>query len=199
MTATVLAPDCGESPDHGQDAVEGGARPLLLGAVLRVPDVADADRRAVPGRDNEVVEVARVDDAAHRAQRLLARVARHVAAREIGVLPRERVSDGRDGELVRREPAGVHPDVDRALEAADDRDFPDAARSLEHRPTILSAARQLRSFRSADSAIVMTGARCCPTCSRPVGASRAGSPARTPRDPGRPVSPGDVALQLERR
>ena len=60
-------------------------------------------------------------------------VAGDVAAGQVGVLPRQRVAHGGDRQLVGGQPVGVHPHVDRALEAADDLDLADAAGALEER------------------------------------------------------------------
>ena len=114
-------------------AVEARDRALLLRAVLGPADVAHADGHAVARGDDQVVEGARIDDAAHRAQRLLARRAGDVAAGQVGVLPRQRVAHGGDRQLIGGQPVGVDPDVDGALEAADDLDLADAGRALEKR------------------------------------------------------------------
>ena len=55
----------------GRHAVQPRERALFLGAVLGVADVADADRRAVARRDDEVVELLGVGEASDRAQRAL--------------------------------------------------------------------------------------------------------------------------------
>ena len=81
---------------------------------------------AVARRDDEVVERPRLGDAAHRAQRLLADLAGDVAAGHVGVLADERVAHRGDRELVGGQPVGVDPDVDGALEPADDLDLADA-------------------------------------------------------------------------
>ena len=73
MTATVFAPDCRRMARVTVGTpLRRAMRPLLLRAVLGPADVAHADGHAVARGDDEVVEGARVGDAAHRAQRLLA-------------------------------------------------------------------------------------------------------------------------------
>ena len=60
-------------------------------------------------------------------------VAGDVAAGHVGVLARERVAHRRDRQLIRGQAVGVDPDVDGALEAADDLDLADAGGPLEER------------------------------------------------------------------
>ena len=123
-----LAPhvqDDGRRPVHA----DGGA--LLLGAVLRLPDVAHADRRPVDGGDDQVVERPGVDHPPHGPERLLLPARRDVAAGEIGVLPDDGVADGGDRDLVGGQPVGLDPDVDGALQAADQLHLADAQRPLE--------------------------------------------------------------------
>ena len=127
--------------DHGRHAVEARERALLLRAVLGAADVAHADRRAVARGDRP----GRRRPAARRrgpscAATLAARSAGDVAAGEVGVLAHDRVAHRGDRDLVGGQPVGVDPDVDRALEAADDPHLADAAASARaERLTILSA------------------------------------------------------------
>ena len=75
ITATVFAPDWRRTSRVTVGTpFEARERALLLGAVLGAADVADADRRAVDGRDHEVVERARRRSRRPmRAQHVLAR------------------------------------------------------------------------------------------------------------------------------
>ena len=127
ITSIVFAPGLPPDLEHdGRHAVQARERALLLGAVLGAADVADADRRAVDGLDDEIVERLGIGDAPGRAQHLLGVAGGDVAARRVLVLARERRLDLGDRQLVGGEPIGVHPDVDRALEAADDLHLADA-------------------------------------------------------------------------
>ena len=74
-----------------------------------------------------------------------------VAAGHVGVLAHDRVAHGGDRDPVGGEPVGVDPDVDRALEAADDPHLADAGRRARAATlTILSASSvSSRSGRSA--------------------------------------------------
>ena len=118
----------------GRHAVQARERALLLGAVLGAADVADANRRAVARRDDEVVELLGVGEAADRAQRALVDVGGDVAAGQVRVLLLQRGAHFGDRQLVGREAIGFDPDVDGALEPADDLHLADA------RPTARAAA-----------------------------------------------------------
>ncbi len=117
--------------DDGRHAVQPREGTRLLGAVLGVADVADANRRPVPRRDDEFVELLGLGETADRAQRPLGDRGGDVAAREVGVLLLQRRPHLADRHLVRRQTVGLDPDVDRAQQAADDGDFADARGPLE--------------------------------------------------------------------
>ena len=116
--------------DDRRHAVEASEGALLFGAVLGAADVAHADGRAVPGGDDEVVELLGLGEAAHRPQRLLAQVGRDVAARHVGVLLLQRGPDFGDRKLVGGQAIGFDPDVDGARQPADDLHFADARRTV---------------------------------------------------------------------
>ena len=125
-----LTPDLED--DRG-DAVQPGEAALLFGAVLGAADVADPNRRAVHGADDEIVEVLRIGDAAGGAQHLLARTGGDVAARRVLILALERMLDFADRQLVRGEPVRIDPDVDGPLETAGDRDLAHAGGAFDPR------------------------------------------------------------------
>ena len=140
----VLARLPADLEDHRRHAVEPRRRPLLLGAVFRVADVAHAHGRAGEVGHHEVVEGLRVGHPAHGAQRGLVEPRRHVAAGQVGVLPHQRVAHAGDGQLVRGQPVRIHPHVDRARQAAHDADLADTRRALQQRPRdLVGDLRQL--------------------------------------------------------
>ena len=132
MTATVFAPDCRRmSSTDRRHTVEASERTLLLGAVLGAANVAHADGRAVPGGDDEIVELLGLGETAHRPQRLFTQVGRDIATGDVSVLLLQRGSDFGDGELVGGEAIGFDPDIDGARQPADDLHFAHAGGSLE--------------------------------------------------------------------
>src|SRR4029450_9359985 len=116
--------------DDRRHPVEARRRPLLLGPVLGVADVAHADRYAVEGGHHEVVEGAGLGDAAHRPQRRLVEPGGHVAPGQVGILGNEGIAHVGDRDLVGGQPIGVDPDADGAGQAAHDTDLADAGRPL---------------------------------------------------------------------
>ncbi len=185
---------------HRRHAVEARQRALLLGAVLGAADVAHADRRAVDGGDDEVVEAARVVDAAHAC------AASARAAPPVTLPPgtsafcrRDRVAHGGDRQLVGGQAVGVDPDVDRALEAADDLHLADAGGALElHLDDLVGDLGQL-----AQRAVAATARRSAPapsrcrTWRRPAAARRRGSCAQHRRDAVAHVLRRDVDVAVE--
>ena len=91
------------------------------------------DGRAVDVRDDEIVKLSRIGKSSERAKRQLFFSGGYVSTGHVGVLTFERLPDLRDRDLVSGEPFGVDPNVDRAIETADDAHFTDAADSLELR------------------------------------------------------------------
>ena len=122
ITSIVLAPDWRRiSSDDGRHAVEPRERALLLRCRPR-PGRGRARGSATPStrRDDQVVEVARVHEPAHGPQRLLAC---GVVTLPPGTSAFWRTIASRTaviGQLVGRQPVGIDPDVDGALEPADD-------------------------------------------------------------------------------
>ncbi len=114
---------------------DGARRPLE--AVFRVPDVRDANRRAVPRRDDDVVEIRRRVDAAERAQQQLALALLDRAARDLDVLRHDRVAHLGDRQPVRVELLDVDDDVDLAGAAAGEADLADAVDRLDHARDLL--------------------------------------------------------------
>ena len=117
--------------DDARHAVEPCHRALLGGPVLGPAHVAHPDGRAVDGGDHHVLEGAGVGDAPERAERGLAQARGDVAAGHVGVLADERVAHRRDRQLVGGEPVRLDPDIDRAVEAADQPHLADAVGALE--------------------------------------------------------------------
>ena len=132
----------------------GGGRPLE--AVLRMADVRHADRRAVPGRDDDVVEVRGGVDAAERAQQQLALALLDRAAWDLDVLGDERVAHLGHRQAVRVQLLDVDDDVDFARAAAGEADFADAVDGLDDPRDLLvgelgqrAQAHRARTTRSA--------------------------------------------------
>ena len=126
----------GLTPDferHVRRAIQPRERALLLRPVRHRPDVGEADGRAVHVRDDEILESARVREASERPERDLAAARVHVAPGHVGILALEGGPDLCDRDAVGREAVDVDPDVDRALEAAHDRDLADARRAFDER------------------------------------------------------------------
>ncbi len=94
-------------------------------------DVAHANRRPVNSADYQVIESFGIRDPSHGAQHLFPRAAGHIAAGYIGILPLDGVSNRGDGNLVSRQTVRVYPDVDGALQTADDAHLAYADRALE--------------------------------------------------------------------
>src|SRR5439155_576056 len=112
-------------------AIEPGQRSLFLGAILGPANVADADGRSVPSRDDEVVEFPRGRQPAHGPEGLLAQRGNDVAARHIRVLADNGLAHGRDGNLVSRQTIGIHPDADGAFKPAADFHLTNAQRPFQ--------------------------------------------------------------------
>ena len=116
--------------DGGRLAQPDGARRPLEG-VLRVADVGDANRRAVPRRDDDVVEVPGRVDAAERAQQQLALALLDRAAGNLDVLGDDRVAHLGHRQPVRVQLLDVDDDVDLAGAAAGEADLADAVDRLD--------------------------------------------------------------------
>ncbi|MCG3161880.1 MAG: hypothetical protein JMDDDDMK_03095 [Acidobacteria bacterium] len=106
-------------------------RALFLRAVLGVTDVADANRRAADGGDDQIVEIARINHSPHRAQSQFAPPRVHVASGHVTVLADDGVAHLRNRDAVSRETVGVGPDVNRADCPAPDSDLAHACRPLK--------------------------------------------------------------------
>ena len=105
---------------HGRHAVQARERARLLRAVLGPAHVAHPDGRTVPRRHHQIVEGARVGNAAQRAERLLAHRRGDESARHVRVLALDRVAHFSDGNLIRGQPVGIDPHVDGAQQFAHD-------------------------------------------------------------------------------
>ncbi len=122
---------------HGGGLAEPDGAPGPLKAVLRVPDVRDPDRRAVPRRDDDLVEIGRRVDAPERAQQQLALALLDRAARDLDVLRHDGVAHLGDRQPVRVELLDVDDDVDLAGASAGEADFADAVDGLNHARDLL--------------------------------------------------------------
>ncbi len=80
--------------DHRPRPVEAGDRALLLGPVLGPAEIADPHRHPADRGHHHVVEGLGVGQPPHGPERVLARRAGDVAARQPGVLALERVAHG---------------------------------------------------------------------------------------------------------
>src|SRR5919106_2428237 len=111
--------------------VQPRERALFLGSVFGPTDVADANRRSINRGNYQVTESFGIENPPHGAEHLFTAAAGDVAAGYIGVLPPDGVSNRGDWHLVGRYTVGVHPDVDGALQTANDTHFTHANRALE--------------------------------------------------------------------
>ena len=99
---------------------------MMTPSVAGEAHVADADGLAVDGGEDDVVEVAGVDDAAHGAEGDFARGLVDAAAGEFEVLILEGVTHVVDGELVGLESVDVDGDLDGAFNATGEGNVADA-------------------------------------------------------------------------
>ena len=132
ITATVFSPIARRMSSMTAGVVPSqtaGRRPLE--AVFRVADVRDANRRAVPRRHDDVVEVRGGIDPAERAQQQLALALLDRAARDLDVLGDESVAHLAHRQLVRVQLLDVDDDVDLARAAAGEADLADAVDRLD--------------------------------------------------------------------
>src|SRR5262249_31902254 len=129
----VLAGLAAHLHDDGGRAVHAGRRSLLLGDVLGVADVADADRPTAEVGHYQVVEGAGLRDTAHRPERRLVEPGGDVAPRQVGVLAHDGIAHVDDRDLIGGQPVRIDPDVDGPQQAADDPHLADAGRALQHR------------------------------------------------------------------
>ncbi len=126
-----LPPHVEHDRRHAVETREGS---LLLGAILGAPDVANADGRAVARRDDQVVELLGVGEAAHGAQRALADSVVTLPPGRSAFCCCKRVADFGDRQPVGGEAVGLDPDADRARQPADDLHFADAGRLVRAGP-----------------------------------------------------------------
>ena len=123
-----------------------------------------------------------------------------VAAGQIGVLARQRRAHVADRHPVGGQAVGVDPDVDRPLEAADDRHLPDPARALERAlDHLVGDLGQLAQGAFPETAIVSTGAASLSIFAISGGSVSSG---RSLQDRGDPIAHilrhrVDVATELE--
>ena len=127
----VLAGGAPDVEHHRRRAVQPHRLARALGGVLGVADVRDADRRAVHGRDDDVVELLGGVDAAQRAQQDLRLALFDGAARHLDVLGGDGVADLLDRQAVAVQLLDVDDDVDLAGAAAAEVDLADAVDGLD--------------------------------------------------------------------
>src|SRR5439155_11736385 len=94
-------------------------------------NVANFDRRAIDVRHDQFFHVARVGVAAQRAQDEFAPAGFDIAAGHVRVLALQSIAYRRNRNLVTRQPLGVDPDINRAIETAHDIDCANATGALE--------------------------------------------------------------------
>ena len=107
---------------------------MLFSSIFDAANVANLHRRAIDISYNQIFHLARIAEPAQGSQHQLALTGLDVATGHVGVLALKSVAHGRDWNFVSCKSLGVDPDIDRALQAADDIDFADAFGSLELRP-----------------------------------------------------------------
>ena len=129
---------------HGWLAIQPRDGALLFGPVFDAANVAKLDRRAIDVRHDQFFHVARVGVAAQRAQDEFAPAGFDIAAGHVRVLALQSIAYRRNRNLVSRQPLGVDPDIDRAIQTAHDGDFANAARALElHSDDLVRVLSQL--------------------------------------------------------
>ena len=120
------------------EAAVAQIRRVGLGAELDAPDVADPHQRAVlAGLDDDVLELRRLGETAHRAdadlEHLLGRRRRIAegAGRHLQVLLAQRVDDVAGADVPRRQLGRIEPQAHRELALAEDDDVADAGHALD--------------------------------------------------------------------
>ena len=94
----------------------------FLRAVFRIAKIPDSNRRSIDRGDDEVVEVARVNETSHRSQILFSVAGCDAAAGNVGVLAHDGIAHGVDRQTVRGKPVRIDPNVDGSFHAAIDPD-----------------------------------------------------------------------------
>jgi hypothetical protein len=131
-----LAPD---RQDHGRLPVDVGGRLHVLGAILHLRHVRQADLGPVARGHHQAVELGHAVHAALHAHRQLARALPQVAAGDLKVLVRDGPRHLGHGEVVGAQAGRVHPEVDLARPPAHDGDLAHAGQRLQ-----LAAERLVR-------------------------------------------------------
>ena len=122
----VLARLFRDDQSHGRLAVQTRFGARLFSSVFRVTDVAEFDCVSAAIRDDEIVELGGLDDAAHRAHRQFARAFVNTSARHFEILRAHCISNLRDSDVERAHLVWVDPDLDLATASADDLNVADA-------------------------------------------------------------------------
>ena len=115
---------------HRGRAIEPGKGTLLFGAILRPANVPHPDGRTVASRDDQVVEGFGIVESPHRAQGLLPQAAGNVAAGNVGVLARDRIPHGGNGDLIGGQAIGINPHIDGPFQTSHDVDLSHAGRAF---------------------------------------------------------------------
>ena len=115
----------------GRRAVQPREGARFFEAVHDMADIADANGRAADVADDDALEIARIDDASHRAQRQLASALVHASARDFDVLRGQRGTHLLDIQVVGVQLLAIEPDLNLALPIADEADLADAAERLD--------------------------------------------------------------------
>ena len=116
-----------------------------LGAVLRVPDVRHANRCAVPGREDDGIEILRGIDAAEGAKQQLPLALLHRAARNLDVLSHHGIAHLADRQPIRAQLLDVDDDVNLAGTTSTEIDLADAVDGLDGAADLLVGQLRQRS------------------------------------------------------
>ena len=130
----VFPPAHQHEPFHGfqVDAPTDRALPRRVGFDER-GDVLDADRRALLGRQHDLLDVVGRAEQPEPAHDVLLLPVADVPGADVGIGPREGLVHGGERNAVRLEPVGAHQDVDFFPEPALCDDIGDAGNLLEER------------------------------------------------------------------
>ena len=116
---------------YGRDTIKPRDRSHLFRAVFDAADVANLNGSTVDVCDHQLFHVPRIGITAERAQDQFTLVRFDIAAGHVRILALQRVTDFGNRNLVGGQSFGIDPDIDRAIEPADDIDLADAARAFQ--------------------------------------------------------------------
>lgn len=116
---------------HGGDAVQSRSGVRCGAPVDRVADIAQLDRVAAPGADDDLVEVLRAGDASGGADHDFALALIDLAAGQLQILGAERLGDLQNREVVGAQALGIELDANLAFPASVDGDLAHAVDRLK--------------------------------------------------------------------